>query len=100
MKTIEEAAFAIWLEMTSYTAFKEGAAFAQQWIPIEENLPEKCSYIEQKGNYKYTTNVIYKTKNNKFGITRREEFLNHGFIWKGSGSLNSSITHWRPIERV
>lgn len=107
MKTIEEAAKETysynvdeftWISDEKREAFITGVEFAQRWIPVEEELPENSMNIESKGNYKYTPQVIYKTKNNKVGITRREEFLDHGFRWRGSGSLQYGIISWRPID--
>jgi hypothetical protein len=75
-----------------------GAIFSRRWISIEEELPEESMRITSKGNYTYTPQIEYKTKNNKVGITRREEFLDHGFQWRGSGSLQDGIISWRTIE--
>lgn len=107
MKTVDEAAIEIannnyCSEFTVCAdlrrSCREMAEFIQQWIQVKEELPENSMQIDTKGNYKYTPQVLYKTKNNKVGITRREEFLDHGFKWRGSGSLQDGIISWRPIE--
>jgi len=105
MKTIDEAAKKyenerLGMPAMRYETFMAGSEFAQRWIFVEEELPEISMKIESKGDYKYTPQVLYKTKNDKVGITRREEFLDHGFRWRGSGSLQDGIISWRPIERT
>lgn len=79
-------------------AFEQGFEFAQKWIPVEEELPEDYMDITRNELYGYTENVIYKTSNGKHGIAYRNEFLDHGFKWSGSGTLQKSITHWRPLN--
>jgi len=84
----------------SVESFKAGVEFAKRWIPVEEELPEKCMkiYSGLTEKYKNTDKVIYKTSNSKYGITTRSKFLDNDWQWSGSGTLQGSITHWRPIE--
>lgn len=80
-------------------AFIHGADFAQRWISVGEELPERSMKTITNGPYIHTANpVLVKTSNNKCAIVKRWQFLDHGWRWAGSGTLNKSITHWRCIE--
>jgi hypothetical protein len=80
-------------------AFKEGVKFAQRWIPIKEELPEHSDEIIEGTNYDYTKNpVLIQTNNGKFTISKRSRFQKGEWSWIGSGTFNSSVTHWRHIE--
>ena len=59
-------------------AFKEGVTFAQRWIPIEEELPEKL------------VQVIVKLENGWCTCTWITE--------DGDFAFNVKPTYWRPIE--
>lgn len=87
-------------EICCEIGIRKGVEFAQRWISVEEELPEKSQrwHNESNSNYKYYDYVICKTKNRKYLITRRYQFLDHVINWAGSGALQDSITHWRPIE--
>jgi len=86
----------------TYDGFKAGVEFAQRWIPIEEELPEKSDKIVVSGFYSFTENpVIVKTVNGKYSIAKRNLFhgnKNSKWEWMGSSSFSDSVTHWRPIE--
>lgn len=84
MKTIEEAA----KEYSDYEegeyVFNKGVEFAQQWISIEEELPETDCF------------VLTKSKGNKDeDYFRVLWFRNFDFF---TPEITSNITHWRPIE--
>lgn len=85
MKTIEQASndYALSRDDNDYTietemAFEAGVEFAQRWIPVEEDLPEK-----QK-------QVIVKLENGWHTCTWLTEY--------GTFAFNVKPTHWRPIE--
>ena len=59
-------------------AFKEGVTFAQRWIPIEEELPEKL------------VQVIVKFEDGWCTCTWITE--------DGDFAFNVKPTYWRPIE--
>ena len=90
MKTIEEAA-ENWASKCTQkagaertkrvVAFTAGIAFAQRWIPVEEELPAKTGYYL----------VRFK---NKLGFYEWDK----DFFCNGSFSYRNGITHWRPIE--
>ena len=85
MKTIEEAAiyYALSREDNDYTietemAFEAGVEFAQRWIPVEEELPEKSKQ------------VIVKLENGWHTCTWITE--------DGTFAFNVKPTHWRHID--
>jgi hypothetical protein len=106
MKTIKEKAreYALGncgIETFDYlqNAFIVGAEFSQRWISVDEELPEQTMEIKKDGNYTETVSpVLIKTSNGRYAITKRQMFLDHAWTWKGSGSFNDSVTHWRCIE--
>ncbi|MDP2335934.1 MAG: hypothetical protein Q8N05_05710 [Bacteroidota bacterium] len=83
--------------------FRAGVRFAQQWISIENDLPEilpqnKSGIIENKDL------LLLKVKKHdslEFGVLRKNESQSILF-WdipdKGSFTL-TYVTEWRPIER-
>ena len=87
MKTIEEAAKEYAKDKYLYIPdmvfqcenhFEAGVEFAQRWIPVEEELPEKLVQVIVKlANGWHTTTWI--TENGDF-------------------AFNVKPTHWRPIE--
>jgi hypothetical protein len=86
MKTIDEAAKEIDKVVNGKlsTAFKSGVAFAQRWIPIEEELPENFSSVIVRDNGQSPVRSIALFQDHKF----YPDFL-----------LEShQVTHWRPIE--
>ena len=65
-------------DFQKYDGFKAGAEFAQRWIPVEEELPEKLVQVIVKlANGWHTTTWI--TENGDF-------------------AFNVKPTHWRQIE--
>ena len=87
MKTIEEAVIEYSenadIDEETYIAdvydgFKAGVEFAQRWIPVEEELPEKL------------VQVIVKLENGWCTCTWITE--------NGDFAFNVKPTHWRPID--
>ena len=68
---------------TAMDGFEAGAIFAQRWIPVEEELPDKNWY-----------KCLVKYNDDSISITHFQ--LSGGFI--NYKSDLSFITHWRPIE--
>ena len=64
--------------------FKAGVEFAQRWIPVEEELPEK-----------YTPVLAYDTYPTKCYVVKYDSVF--GFM---TNHFNQcvKVTHWRPIE--
>ena len=91
MKTIEQAAKE-WAATGNYSSdrllgdkqcFKAGVKFAQEWINVDDELPEVG---EQ---------VLVKTKNDEVGISVYKHKN-----WFACGAYNNEymVTHWRHIE--
>ena len=82
MKTIEEALNIAYDECKSNAyfgnGFKKGVEFAQRWIPVEEELPEKSKQ------------VIVKFENGWHTCTWITE--------DGTFAFNVKPTHWRYID--
>ena len=82
MKTIEEALNIAYDECKSNAyfgnGFKKGVDFAQRWIPVEEELPEKFKQ------------VIVKLENGWHTCTWITE--------DGTFAFNVKPTHWRYID--
>jgi hypothetical protein len=110
MKTIKEAATAYTnaccfpknkddFRIQIHRAYLRGVEYAQRWISVDEELPEDVTETIKEGNYTYTvTPVLVKTSNGRYATAKRRMFLDHGWNWKGSGTFNNSVTHWRHIE--
>lgn len=86
MKTIDDAAKDYLFEVNGYydqhleEIFIAGAQFAQEWIPVEKELPEEG------------ISVLTKDKNGYIGMHR---ILYGTWDYK----FKNTITHWRPITR-
>jgi len=93
MKTIDEAAkehsrkqpYGVWND-NAIESFKAGVEFAQQWIPVEEELPPinepiTIKYILRNGFFDYWSGTFHTE-------IRRLHFL----------ETHLKFTHWRPIE--
>lgn len=85
MKTIEEAASECYQNSGGdinheyfKDIFKSGVEFAQRWIPVEEELPEKGD------------EVLTKTSDEWYRL------ITFGSV--GYKGFPSQVTHWRPIE--
>jgi hypothetical protein len=91
MKTIAQAAgeYAADESRTTrseHAAFVDGAAFAQRWIPVEEELPEN-SDNEQS--------LLVKQDNGRVAICY---YYRNNWFWSPSFCKVSNVTHWRPTE--
>jgi len=64
-----------------YSAFCKGAEFAQQWISVDDELPELGIV------------VLIKDKNNYVGMSCRR-YGDWDYKFRGT------VTHWRPITRI
>jgi len=105
MKTIEQAAKeyytdtvnypkgvdSIGAKSIAYRSFNAGVEFAEQWISVDEELPqEKNQILMKRGNSLVTTGFYGCTiECGELGFYRNNEPY----------SLFLRVTHWRPIER-
>ena len=86
MKTIEEAEKEVWVKDLAVTDFfRSGVEFAQRWIPVENELPEKYQNVLLKED-SGSIYVGFYSGNSKLPIFRATE------------ARLLSITHWRQIE--
>jgi hypothetical protein len=67
-------------------AFAEGVAFAQTWIPVEEEMPKNGQL------------VLIKNKEGDISTARYCENLKSKFAIDFDEMSDKNITHWRPIE--
>jgi len=90
MKTIEQAAKDYAERNTLNTgadrtkrenSFKAGADFAQQWISVEDELPEERII------------VLVRFNNSSLALAEIMDDL-----WIIYGNVNRDVAHWRPIE--
>ena len=109
MKTITEAAkeceFHSIVNQNHFTPeqiFRYGVAFAEQWIKVEDELPEQIEVLI--GNNIKSENVLVKRKWDDTGEIAIEINCRFrpspriGFLWNIEYK-GSSIIEWRPIER-
>ena len=89
MKTIEETAIEFAKTKDCPACAKEGfiagVAFAQQWIRVEDELPEEGVKVLVK----FDDNAV------EFGILRKNEFFPEDEICY---YFESQPKYWRPIE--
>jgi hypothetical protein len=91
MKTIEEATreylskcpYGVWRD-NAYTTFKEGIAFAEEWISFEDEIPEAKKTAYQVFVKKDRGTASY------YGVET---------IMPNSEYKSRFYTHWRPINR-
>jgi hypothetical protein len=80
--------------------FIAGAAEAQRWIPIDEELPE-CNLVIEEG-IRHSEVVFIKARDLEFPVcgvyirANDDEFFE---IFFNVEILQNDITYWRPIER-
>jgi len=99
MKTIDEAAKEIysynvdeftWISDEKRDSFITGVEFAQRWIPVEEELPEKqgCYFVKVKNSFPKNCDIIVA------------EFYedNKTFYSESSDYPIKDAISWRPIE--
>lgn len=70
--------------------FKAGAEFAQRWIPVDDELPEKDGMYLVKSNY---DGIVCRPFNSYYNCWDQED--GDDFY---SESVGGKVTHWRPIE--
>lgn len=105
MKTIEQAAneslpsvaglesdYTKGKEFGYLLGFNKGVAFAQRWIPLEEEKPE------------YAEPILIKFENGTYevGYYLRHKYREDSFYNYESNDIEfkiDTVTHWRPIER-
>jgi len=91
MKTIQEEANKISVgkenETESIECFKMGVEFAQRWIPVEEELPER----QPSG---FSELVLTRNKSGTIRVERYDYEFNHFTEMR----FDSHVTFWRPIE--
>jgi hypothetical protein len=81
---------------SEYMSKRSQRRCSRGWIDIDV-FRNKGAVAE--GNYTRTDRpVLVKTSNGKYAIAHRREFLDHSWTWSGSGTFDSSVTHWRQIE--
>ena len=99
MKTIEEAAKeyaeknkkARKSDFITKKDFKAGVEFAQRWIHVEEELPEKFD------KNRIINEVLIKSAEEYINLGWYEE--NHKCFYSFSSEYKlDNVTHWRPIE--
>ena len=105
MKTIEEASIeyvksnflleTIWAQETQ-DAFKSGAEFAQQWIPVEEELPDIGEEVLVKRELRQGDTWVQRFCSVSTRLAPSGEW--EGVKWSDVGFNRGIITHWRPIE--
>jgi len=103
MRTIEEAAkeYSDSLQDNEYTieteaSFANGVAFAQRWIPIDEDLPEIVIKSETLSNHQYSEKVIVKDEFGRPHISCMVQFQSNAKTW----NCTCKVTHWRPITFI
>ena len=99
MTSIEDAAEASWDELISdnisihdclaerlySVGFKEGVKFAQQWISVEDELPEDNKLVIFKDN---VDTIFLGYIDNRYWYEKRE-YCDQDVDY---------VTHWRPIN--
>ena len=109
MKTIEEVASEYLEEMCDEEnvqvefAFKAGVRFAQEWISVENRLPEnhkavlvkvKCEPCNKEEFEIISMGDYYDYKESRFEGWN----IFHNLIQRGFHCSSYKVTHWRPIE--
>ncbi len=93
MKTIKEGLYDAYKKVSGKAFFEDGfnagVKFAQQWISVDDELPENQDL------------VLVKTNLNSV-CTAYLHGLKSGFITYGEDAFVEfgEITHWRPIELI
>lgn len=74
--------------------FKAGIAFAEEWISVEDELPERCKKATAYNILVLKTEIDGEIK----GITLGYLMSDCWYTQLGKVKIES-ITHWRPINR-
>jgi len=75
-------------------AFKSGVEFAEQWISVEDELPE-----EDQFNDDFSSNVLVKSDYLLTEFTGYFSFKTKQWYSYPSHENIKAVTHWRPINR-
>lgn len=85
------------VNIPKYDAFKDGIAFAEEWISVEDELPDFDNDKLIRGEQE-----LYLVKMSVGSIscktTYKVSFLINEYRWNGEFDWNC-VTHWRPINR-
>ena len=76
------------VNISKYDAFKDGITFAEEWISVEDELPENDNIILVKTNLGCVATAYLHGKKSGFIVYGDEAYKEFG-----------NITHWRPINR-
>ena len=108
MKTIKEAAVEYAVKQhtnneifapdrfSTIADFTAGVKYAQRWISVEDELPEKNTSLM---NGKWSTeDVIVLTAHGDISDNRRIKNIDGEWVWLYSYDGDIPITHWRQIE--
>jgi hypothetical protein len=100
MKNIEEAAISLEYNVgvimsnpieIAKISFVCGFQFAQQWIPVEEELPKTDDHSDPI-EMKLENGVIVSGYRFSDGDWLQHDEFGHGKV------IKTKVTHWRPIE--
>jgi hypothetical protein len=97
MKTIKEAASDyVWESGENHpqSCFIAGAQFAQQWISVDDELPEEYTTVLVRYSYEFKDEYFYCIACYCNGHWK-DSYLSHCLC---CGINRISITHWRAIE--
>lgn len=82
-----------------YTAFLAGAEWADEWIPVEDELPEENVCVLLKVADELDNEAIY------LGSREGDEYMTDGGLVFGTDfdnvsmpDMNVKVVGWRPIE--
>lgn len=87
----------------SLQGFLDGVAYTEEWILVEEELPEKAYDKDSDDWYWYLVkgNPAYSKKAVVYGVASYMQVAKDE--WRFMGMRNDfyelTITHWRPINR-
>jgi len=92
-KTISEAAEEYAAQEREQLAFADGAKWAQRWISVEDELPEKTNIYFVKYKISSSEGELFGTA--AFYKNNMKFYLDNPL---GVPSIKKTITHWRPVE--
>ena len=90
MKTINEAAIEYAKLGGNLIDFRAGVQFAEEWIDINDELPERIS-----SNTDWSEMALVKLLSNSYDV----KVYNHCLGTFQPLYANEVVTHWRPINR-
>jgi hypothetical protein len=89
------------LERMVLAAFSAGVEFAQQWISVEDELPEECGYENKDVLIKIIFNDNYGIDEQILIDKRYCPCERIGYVWNQfhyENEQKEEIVSWRPIE--